>query len=303
MANEDEGLPESVQAEVDAIKRQEGIGGTTDDGKYTEETEQVAAPPPAAPKSRRAQEREEEAKRISAAEDRAAKAEQAIETLRRESAERHARLEGLLEAGNQHRQQQPVYVERAPAPAPPPKDFQAEILAAKRAGQKALADGKYDEWDDHQTRANALQAEEMFNRRMQDFEQRQPRQQQQIPEKPIWLTAVENQFLDVLQHQRGPGTVAAFMQMEGIGPQTFNAENMQKAFARARKELNLAPASSTPTEQQRQVHAGGPVNGSSRPSGSGGNGKQVKVPKNWRQIARQAGMTEAQYLRGAKDME
>lgn len=300
MGDNDEGLPPEVQAEVDAIKRQEGL--TSDDGRYTEETVAEAAPPPAPPKSRRAAEREEEANRVRAAEDRAAKAEQLAEKNAKDSAERFARLEGLLEAG-QRQQQQPVYIQPPPPPAAPPKDYQAERRVSLREAQKALAAGDYDGWQDHQDKANALQAEEMFNRRMQEFEQRQPVPQQQRAEKPIWLTAVEHQFSDVMVHAKGPGTVAAFMQMEGIGPNNFNAESMQKAFTRARKELGLSTVVAAPTEQQRQVHAGGPVNGSARTNGAGGAGKQVKVPKNWREVARRAGMTEAQYLRAAKDME
>lgn len=299
MANDEE-LPEHVQAEVDAIKRQEGIA-TTEDGNFTDETVQEAAPPPPPPKSRRAQERAEEAERVKAAEDRAAKAEAAVAEVRREAAERHARLEGLIEAGNQHRQQ-PIYVQPAPGPAPPPKDYSAERRTALREAQKALAGGDYDGWQEHQDKANALQVEEMMSRRMAEFEQRQPQQQQAPQQKPIWLTAVENQFSDVLAHAKGPGTVAAFMQMEGIGPQNFNAETMQKAFVRARKELGLSSGAPAPTEQQRQVHAGGAVNGSSRPAASNGASKSVNVPKNWREIARRAGMTEAQYLRAAKDM-
>lgn len=302
MAKDDEGLPPEVQAEVDAIKRQEGIGETTDDGKFTEATEDVAAPPPPAPKSRRAQQEEERNNLIRAAEERATRAEQLAEKTAKDFTERMARLEGTIEAGNQQRQQ-PVYIQQPPQQQAPAKDWQAERRAALREAQKALAASDYDGWQEHQDRATGLQIEEMRSKLMQEFEQRQPRQQQAIAEKPIWLTAVESQFPDVLQHQRGPGTVAAFMQMEGISAANFNAETMQKAFVRARKELNLAPNSPAPTEQQRQVHAGGPVNGSSRIAAPAGATSKVKVPKNWREIARRAGMSEAQYLRAAKDME
>lgn len=303
MPIEDEGLPPEVQAEVDAIKRQEGLEpATTEDGKYTEETEAVAAPAPAPPKGRRAQQEAERNNLIKAAEERAAKAEAAVAEVRREAAERHARLEGLIEAGNQQRQQQPVYIQQAPQQQAPPKDWQTEHRTAMRDAQKALAASDYDGYHENLARANEIQAEALVSKRMQELEQRFPQQQQQVPQKPIWLTAVENQFNDVLAHQRGPATVAAFMQMEGIGPQNFNAENMQKAFTRARKELNTSNGTPAPTEQQRQVHAGGPVNGSARVANPQNGSTKVNVPKNWRQIARAAGMTEADYLRRAKEM-
>lgn len=300
MAIEDEELPESVQAEVDAIRKSEGLD--SGEGERAEETEVVAAPAPEPPRGRRAQQEAERNALLKSAEDRAAKAEQLAEKTARESSERLARLEGLIEAGNQQRQQ-PVYVQAPPQQQAPQKDWQTEHRAAMREAQKLLAAGDIEGYHDGLERANDVKVEAALAKQRQEWEQRFPQQSQPQQQKPIWLTAVENQFSDVLSHARGADVAAAFMRMEGVNQSNFNAETMQKVFVRARKELGLGQQTPGPTEQQRQAHAGGPVNGSARTPGSNGANKQVKVPKNWRDIARRSGMSEADYLRAAKAME
>jgi hypothetical protein len=114
------------------------------------------------------------------------------------------------------------------------------------------------------------------------------------PEKPGWVTAVESRYGDVMINPRGLTAVAGFM---NILDGQFGPEKLDKAFQRAREELGLTKRNDEKIQEKRQLLAGGPTHGAPRSNGGGKNGKQVKLPANWREVARKAGIPEADYVR------
>lgn len=292
MGAEDD-LPESVQAEVDKIRSDEG-GGEPAPIEHIE----VAPIEVERPKSRKQQAEEERAAQFRAVEERATKAEQLAQEIRNESNLRYARLEALLEAGQRQApiEQQPERREG--------KDWREKADKAMKRAEKALAEGKLGEYHEQYTKAMELRMEAKFNPRLEETQQRF---QQQIPQqqmsKPAWVTSVENEFPDVVQHAAGLNTVAAFINLDGTPG--FSPEKLKRAFLRARQEIAPGERSAqAPSERSRQLLSGSPTGGGGRGAPAAANGSpKVSVPKNYKEIARSVGMTPEQYVRAAADME
>jgi hypothetical protein len=84
----------------------------------------------------------------------------------------------------------------------------------------------------------------------------QPAQQQQF-QKPAWVQVVENEYPDVVTHDRGFDTVASFMRISGVQPAAVNADALRKAFGRAREELGTKQRQEQQIANKRQIMAGG----------------------------------------------
>lgn len=288
----DDVLPENVRAEVDAIRESEGL----DDPKPAEPEEETPVR-----LSRRAQKEQERQEELSAAREKAEKAAEAIEQLRREREEDRARADRLertfAELANLARQPVPVQQE-APRDA---GDWRDKYDKQMKKAKEALEKGQIDEYHERFSKAQELRTVATLAPRIPDPRQfQQPQQQQWV--KPAWVQSVENEFPDVIQHQRGFDTVTAFIGIvDPTGANRGKPETLKKAFERARTELGTKARAEEQREQKRQMLAGGGSGG--RPAGSGGRGNapvvNVKLPKgkDFRQIARASGMTEQEYAR------
>jgi hypothetical protein len=294
MGAEDD-LPVEVQAEVDKIRSDEGI---VDDAPAAIEQIEVAPVEVERPKSRKQQAEEERAAQFRAVEERATKAEQLAQEIRNEANQRMARLEALLEAGQRYQQQPPVTEQQTER-----RDWRERADKAMRKAEKALAAGELTEYHDQLAKATELRMEGKFNPRLEETQQRF---QQQIPQqpmqKPAWVTSVENEFPDVVQHAAGLNAVAAFINLDGsVG---FSPEKLKRAFLRARQEITPDRAAPQPSERSRQLLSGAPTGGGGRGAPAAPNGSpKVSVPKNYREIAKSVGMTPDEYVRAAAAME
>lgn len=290
--NDEDVLPPEVRAQVDKIKA-EGDEGAPADGDGGDAEPARAPVPPERPLSRRQQAEQERLELIRAADARAAKAEELVtelRTARERDVERLARMEALLEHGLRQREPEP---QRQAAPV---EDPTVQIQKLRRQATDALASGKLDEYHDLQDQITDIRADVKARQRIAEL----PRPEAPQMQKPAWVQAVEAQFPEVVTHANGLNTVAAFAQ---IDPSQFGPEKLKKAFTRARDELGLGKKRETPEEngRRREMLSGGPVNGSGRaPAGKGE--KFVNVPKNYREIARRAGMTPEDYVRSYAQM-
>ena len=287
---EEDVLPPEVRAEVDKIKQEEG----GEEG--APETERVEVAPPERPLSRRARAEEDRKAEIQAANERAAAAAKIAEDVRAQlaerdmaDAERWGRLEGMLA---QRQQPQPVQEQPKPDKGPDPDKYNRQMTKAK----DALAKGDIDEYHRRIEKALLQKAKEQI---APELAARIPQAQQAPMQKPMWVVAVENQFPDVVQHPRGLNAVAAFAQMAGG---QLTPESLQAAYVRARQEIG-GGAGNPQRERQKDMMRGGSVNGNGGGNrGGNGGGRTVNVPKNWREIARGAGMSEQDYLRSYAQM-
>jgi len=300
MVPADDALPPEVQAQVDKIKAEEG----GDSPAAESELESVEVAVPERPLSRKQQAEKERAEQFRAVEERATKAAEIAERLaqqRQEDAQRLARMEEMLSRGYGQQQVPAAQTEQTQASGDKWRD---KFDKFRRKADEALAAGKLDDYHRYQDKATEIKTEAMVEGRLQQIQQRAPQTQQQF-RAPDWVTAVESQFADVVMHPSGKNVVAAIAQMEmaktGRAP---DAQMLMAAYGRARTELGLGKQSQEPTEKQRQVLNGGPVNGSGRAAPAGDNrAPKVLVPSNWRQIARANRMTDEQYLANAKAMQ
>lgn len=293
MGTNDDELPPEVQAEVDKARNGEGDDDTP--------TVEIAPIPEPKPLSRRAQAEQERLAQIEAATKRAEAAEKVATELRDEwrksreaELERSTRLETALSMLAQQRQHEP----------PPRKDEgpsdEEQLRRLRKERDAALTAGNVAEYNEaneeigklharaaHKTETAALQAEVA-----------RLRQQPQPMQKPEWVTAIESQHGDVMIHPRGTATVAAFVQ---LGGGQVNPENLDKAFKRAREELQLTKRNDEKIEQKRAVLSGGPTNGIPK-NGGGKSPKNVNMPAGWRETARRAGISEDDYKRSYIEM-
>lgn len=280
-------LPPEVRAEVEKVKSEEGGNESTN-----EETESVAlGPPPEDKESRRArkdrerrEEREETNRRLEAAESRAAESARIAEELRASM----ARQEQMLQERNQPKERREE----------DPRDvYEKQMKKAK----DALAAGNLDEYHERLRRALKAEAVSEAQERIKPLIPQQT--QQGMPQRPVWATAVENQFPDVVMDPRGLNAVAAFA---SIDPTPLTADKLMRAFTRARQELKTGGQEQKPTqdrERQRQMLSSGPTNGGSGRGGAGRAETTVDgLPKNYRDIARQSGMTAEQYVKNFATM-
>ena len=115
-----------------------------------------------------------------------------------------------------------------------------------RKAEEALAKGDMAEYHSRLTKATLMQAEQRIMSRLPP-----PQPQYQPPpqfQKPIWATAVEAKFPDVILHPSGLNTVATFAQLD---PQQIGPEKLERAFNQRRG----APAcglNATRTNAQQQ---------------------------------------------------
>jgi hypothetical protein len=277
----DDELPESVKAEVEAAKKE---GERAEDVPI--ETEAVNLPGEQESKESRRQRKERERQEERQAfVERTERAERIAEELRAGQAALAARLDAALQ-----QRQEPA------AREPSTDDVRDKYDRQMKKAKEALAAGNLDEYHERLDRAFELKH---GHRAVQDARQFIPQAPQAQPQKPAWATAVESQFPDVVMHANGLNAVAAFAALD---PAQLGPEKLQRAFTRARAELGLGkgtPAAPNPErERQRQMLASGPTNGGGRGSG-GGRGETVLngVPKNYREIARSAGMSPEAYLK------
>lgn len=287
--SEEDVLPPEVRAEVEKAKAEEG----GDEGEH--ETESAALPEPEETKESRRQrkerEREEERRAFTERTEKAERIAEEMRAARIADAERLARLESMLQE-NMQRQQTPQRKDDDD----PREVYDKQMKKAK----EALAAGNLDEYHDRLSRAMRAQAVAESVERTRGLI---PQQQAQQPQKPVWAQAVEAQFPDVVMHANGLNTVASFVQMAG-GPAGLNAERLQQAFTRARQELGLVKQTQPDPsrERQRQMLASGSANGGTRPSGGKSERVVNGVPKNYKEIARAAGMTPEAYIKAFATM-
>lgn len=281
--DEDDVLPPEVRAEVEKVKREEGISEP--------ETEEPARAevPPERPLSRRQQIEQERVAQIQAANDRAAAAERIateIREAREKDIERFTRMETLLQESLRHR-------EEAARPAPAPaEDDGAKIAKLRRQATEALTAGKLDEYHELQDEITDIRAESRARKLISEL----PKPAEAPQQKPAWVSAIESQYPDVLTHANGLNTVAAYAQMD---PAQFGPEKLKKAFERARGELGTGKKKESEEEngRRREMLAGGPVNGNGHSPAPRKGEKFVNVPKNYKEIARRAGMSPEDYIR------
>lgn len=296
MGAEDD-IPEHVRAESEKILADEGGGEPAPSEEL--QFDQLEVPAPQLSRRQRVErEAEQRAEQLRAVEERATKAEQLAQEIRNESNQRMARLEALLEAGQ--RQQQPAeQPERREG-----KDWREKADKAMKRAEKALAEGKLGEYHEQLTKATELRMEAKFNPRLEEAQQRFQQQipQQQMP-KPAWVTSVENEFPDVVQHAAGLNTVAAFINLDGTPG--FSPEKLKRAFLRARQEI--APAerqAPQPSERARQLLSGSSTGGGGRAAPTAANkSPKVEVVRGYENIAKSVGMTPEEYRRAAAAMQ
>lgn len=274
-------LPESVKDEVNAIREQEGLEPQAE----PEEAERVEVKP----LSRRAQKEQERNEQIKAAEERAAKAAEIAEDLRKkreEDAARLERMERMLQDFGQ-RAQQPAPVQQRQEPD---KDWSETYSKHMKRAKEALVKGDMDEYHERMEKAYLIKAKAEIGA---DIAKRIPQAAPAMPTKPAWITAVESQFPDVMMHPTGTQAVTAFAALDQT---PMSPEKLQRAFTRAREELGLAKRSQETNQAKRQMLAGASTNGTAKTS-SGKGEHYVNVPKNYKDIARRAGMSPEDYIR------
>lgn len=288
--NEEEILPKEV---ADEVKRIRSEGETTEEIERPEEPEQEIVKI-----SRRAQKEQErtEATRAAIAEAAEAAAEKAatkaMEEARRErESDRQAiaRLEGLLQGSLQSRQ---TAVE-------PRRDAVDARDESARLMREATAHLKEGEMDLYHEKLMAAQDARQQHRDEKRRAAEPPPQAQQQGQRPPWVTAVESKFSDVLTHAQGIAAVSGFL---GMDPAQMGPEKLEKAFKAAQKHLGLAVDDTATNARQRQVMAGGPVNGRGRTPPPAKGEATISVPKNYKEIARRAGMTPDQYIKAYATM-
>lgn len=278
-------LPPEVQAEVAKAL----TDGEEPASVEPEETHEVRL-------SRRQQRHAEREEELRGAKERAESAERMAAELRQATeaqAARLSRMEQMLE-GVGRMASQPVQAE-----PPKPKDVAEEVRRLERKATEALTKGDMDEYHRRMRKATRLEIEADLLPRIPNPQQFQA--PPQMPQKPAWVSAVENQFPDVVTHQRGFDTVAAFIQLQGGGV-GLDPDRLKKAFERTREELGLKQREQDQHERKRQMLAGGPTNGASRGGAVGGkSGTKVSIKLqgglNPTEIARRAGMSVQDYAK------
>lgn len=276
---EDE-LPESVKKEMaDARKEGEADEGGQDAQPEEEQQERVKL-------SRRAQKEEERKAELQAANERADKASQLAEQIRAESNERYARLEGMIGGLAQGRQEQQSQQQR-----PVVEDVSDQARKLRKEARTALTAGDIEEYEEKNNRASNMERDDAIARALRTIPQ--PQQVQRLPD---WVTAVEAQFPDVVMHPAGKNAVAAFGQIEMAKTgRPIDPQGLMSAYTRAREELGIAKRADANNETRRKQLASGPSNGATRSGGS--KETYVNAPKNYREIAKRAGMKPEDYLR------
>jgi hypothetical protein len=269
-------LPQSVKDEMEAAKKEGG----------EQEAPEEEAQPERVQLSRRAQKEEDRKAEISAANERAEKAERLAETIRQESNERLARMEGMI-GGLAQQRQEPQYQAR-PAVT---EDANEQARRLRKEAKAALVAGEFDDYEEKTTRANAIERDDAIQRAVRSLPQ--PQQQQRLPD---WVTAVEAQFPDVVMHPAGKNAVAAFGQIEMAKTgRAIDPQGLMSAFTRAREELGIAKRNDTQNTQRRQQMASGPSNGATHSRGA--REQSVMMPKGWESVARKAGVPLKEYAK------
>lgn len=286
----DDGVPQELKDEVERIRQEEGGESGEEDG---EEQVEVKLSRRQAAKQKTEEKEAAETARANEILEATRTASERIATMaaeRAQDAQRMARLEGLLEAT--------VVNQRERVVQPQAQQEPAENIYRKKMKEAntALAAGKLDDYHDLQREANEAIVEDRIRRSQAEIARYIPQPQQQF-QKPDWVSAIESQFGDVIMHPNGQNAVANFHQiMYGAGSRP-SPETLHKAYTRAQEELGLkSKEDPAKLDRKRAMLSGGRVNGSNKTSG-GGKEEYVNVPKNYKEIAKRAGMSPEQYLR------
>lgn len=291
-------LPESVQAEVDAA-RQEGAENDPQP-QEPDEISQVTL----SRRQRKEQERQEE---LAAAREESRRASEAAEQTRRDNEQLRqaqeftqrqlAELTALARMSQQVPQQQPQEDQG---------DWRDKADKHMKKAQAALQAGNLDEYHDRLSKAMELRMKAQVRPMIPDPRQFQQPQQPQQFQKPAWVQVVENEFPDVVTHQRGFDTVRSFLQLAQSAGQQLSPDSLRNAFGRARGELGIKARNDAQLGQKRQMLAGGNARGAAAGAGGGKKGPvvNVKLPKgiDHKTIARRAGMSEQDYARAYATM-
>jgi len=289
-------LPEDVQAQVDAIRDQEGLN------------DEPQAPEPDVEHhvtlSRRQKKEQERNEAVEAAKESAREAKEALEQERRAREEDRARVERLERSIAEMTAFARGAVGTQPQAGPQQgaeDDWRGNYDKQMKKASEALEAGKMGEYHERLTKAISLKTQAELAPRIPDprqFQQYAP--PPQAPQKPAWVQVVENEFPDVVTHERGFDAVASFVRLAGTAPQNLNADALRKAFNRAREELGTKQRNDAQREQKRQLLAGGGSTG--RVAGgtpSKGPSVNVKLQAGFdpRVIAKRAGMTVQEYAK------
>ncbi len=291
MADTDDELPESVQAEVDKIKAE---------GQADLPEPETEVPMEKVKLSRRQVKDEEMLARATAAEERAAKIEEASLARERASEERLARMEGML-AGQMQQRREPEPRDRTVADDDEESPQQKYNAAVKEA-KAILVNQDIDGYHEKMAEANRILIRAEAQKLMRKQQQSAP--QSADAGKPEWMRNVEIRNYDVLMHPEGQRIVTGFAHLEGF-PAQPTPDKLERAFAAARQYLAPKKKDESPTdnEKKRQQLAG---------TGGGGNGgggarrgggeRHVNLPVNYKDKAKQAGMTAEQYAKAYAQM-
>ncbi len=275
-AAKDAELPEEVVGEIEAAEGGQDAGGE-DEGE-----QQVTVR-----LSRRKKEQQEREERMAALEsDRTARAQEA-ERLRQELAqtrEAQARMQGILE------QMQRMPAGRESGREEAPVDLRDKLDELRRTANDQLGKQDLDAWQRTQEAIMDAKAEMKARAIVAAQQKNMPAPQQQAPQKPDWVRAIEFQYPDVLTDPRGQHTVGIFDSLLGQTEQ-FGPQRLHKAFQRARTELGLAQAPAA-SNQARQLHTGISSNGVGRKPANGDS--VVNMPRHYLETALKSGMTRAE---------
>jgi hypothetical protein len=302
-APNDDVLPEHVRAEVEAIREQEGLN---------QDEPQAAEPEEVAPVqlSRRAQKEQERQAELAAAREEAKRAAETAEQARREAEQLRAQQQLVnqqmaeLAALARMSQQQPQQ-----GPQDDGEDWREKADKHMKKAQAALQAGDLNEYHDRLSKAMELRMKAQVRPMIPDPRQfQQPQAPQQSPQLPPWVRVVENEYPDVVTHQQGYNTVAAFVGLARQRGEEVSPDVLRKAYDRARQELGLKARNDAQLEQRRQMLAGGNARAGAGAASAGGkkNGPTVNIKLakgiDHRAIARRAGMSEQEYAKAYAQM-
>jgi hypothetical protein len=300
-ANSD-ALPPEVQAEVDAIRNGEGA-----DEEPQAAPEQEEERVPLTRRQRKEQERQDEIKSAREAADAARTMAENAQRQAEEDRAARAQLERqMIELTTIARMsQQP---QGQTTPTNDAEGWRDRYDKQLKKAKEALTAGNIDEYQERTMKAAEIRARAAIQPTIPDPRQfQQPAQQQQF-QKPAWVQVVENEYPDVVTHDRGFDTVASFMRISGVQPHAVNADALRKAFGRAREELGTKQRQEQQIANKRQIMAGGSSPGRAAGGTGGGKGGTTVSLKgfpqgfDYRGAARRAGMSPEDYVRAYAKM-
>lgn len=270
-------LPDDVVEEVEAIE----AAGEGEEGEKTE-------PPAQFRLSRRKKEQQEREGREADLAARAAESDRLRSELQRQG-EETARLRGAMEQMNAFQARQQAQPAQRQGADDEGDSLPEKIAARLKKADTALKGSDLDEYHAQMRQVMRLEAQAIVA-----AQPRPAAPQQQAPQKPAWVTAIEFQYPDVLSHPRGQPTVGAVDSLLTTMGEQWGPDRLHKAFQRARAELGLKVAAA-PTTQQRQLHSG-ISSGGLGPNRSGGD-RTVNIPREYLAVAAKSGMSKKEAVK------